>query len=275
MVPDGSRRLNRSTLAALAVVAMLVLAGCGGTGGTPTADLDVTETEVIENARAAMDGVSAYSIAGELNITQGTNNVTQSFEADIEGDVDLANEEAYFRQTLSIGPQSVPVEVYLADGTLYQRSQLLVQQFNSEWIRIDVSENLTRQFRSQDELGAHLTMLGNGTVTLEGREEVNGTEAYRLAVDANETALGEFYQLTGDQSASIRNASATVWVDAETSRIVRVDGHIERRTTLQGQSATTAVDYSERFSYGSVDISLPSAASSAVEINGSGLLAGA
>lgn len=276
MARDGPRRLNSTTLAVIAVAAMLALAGCGGTtDGTPTADLDVTASEVIEDARAAMDDVSSYRIAGELNLTQSANNVTQSFDAEIEGRVDVANREAYVRQTLSAFGQSVPIDSYLVDGTFYQRSQVLVQQFDSEWIRFDVSENLTRQFRSQDELGAHLTMLGNGTVTLEARETVNGTEAYRLHVDADERALGEFYQLTESRAAGIRNASATIWIDVETSRAVRADGHIERTVTSQGQTVTSTVDYSERFTYESVDISLPDAASSAVEINQSGLLTGA
>lgn len=258
---------------AVALAGCSGLAGQGGTGsddggpGTANGTSDATAEEVVESVAAEVDEIDAYEMTSEMNMTLSVPNGEQTIRLSANSSVDRANREATTVQTTSMGAQTLTSETYLVDGTVYQHSEVLVQQFNSEWIKVNVSEDLEEQFRQNDELGAHRAMLQNASVTLNGTEEVGGTQAYRLEADVNETAIEAFYGFDNASGVSIDNIETTVWVDTETDRIVRAAGVLTQSGEIQGQTSESTVDYDERFEYTDVNVTLPDAASSAVDVN--------
>jgi hypothetical protein len=275
--------IDREHLLVVCLVLLVGLAGCSGLGGqdgtatatsTPTdtatpgndtssiEDVDVGPNEVIGPTAETLTGVDTYSLSGTLNITVSSPNGEQTVQSRLNTSVNRGAMRLKSTQTT----RGITSETYFVDGTLYQRSPQLAQQYNSEWIKIDASNESADQFNRNDELAAHLVMLQNASVTVVGAEDVRGERAYRLDVAVNETALNAFYGFS-NASARINSVNTTVWVGTESNRVLRASGTITQQATIQGQSVDTTIIYDEYFDYGDVSISLPDAASSAVEIN--------
>lgn len=286
-------RIGRRQVLVLSLVALVALSGCAGLGGdggsnataTPTAtatgtpadgdggtgtptyeSVDVTADEVVGPAVEAIKGVESYRFTGTLTQTVKAPNRQQNVSLEMNTSVDRANQRLASEQTVDAGIQAVTTETYIVDGTLYQRGQQFVQQYNSEWIRVNVSDGIEEQFNRNDELGAHRVMLENSSVDVVGAETVDGERAYRLELDVDEEALSDFYGFNGT-SVTLQSVNSTIWVGVDSNRVLRVAGDIRQQVTVQGQTLTTVSTYDERFHYTDVDITLPDAASSAVEVN--------
>jgi len=276
-------RIERKHVLVVCLALLVGLAGCSGLGGqdgtataTPTPtdtatpgndtssieDVDVSASEVIGPAAETLGGVDTYSLSGTLNITVASPNGEQTVQSTLNTSVNRGAMRLKSAQTT----RGITSETYFVDGTLYQRSPQFAQQYNSEWIKIDASNESADQFDRNDELAAHRVMLQNASVTVVGAEDVRGERAYRLNLAVDETALNAFYGFT-NTSAGIGSVNTTVWVGTESNRVLRASGTITQQATIQGQSVDTTIVYDEYFDYGDVSISLPDAASSAVEIN--------
>lgn len=258
----GSGIERRHVLVVL-MVAVVALAGCSSLGGGGD-DAD-TET-VIQSTVESIDGVESYSITGSLNQSIQTANGQQNVTIQLNSSIDRANERISSSQTVDAGIRTFTTESYIVDGTLYQHSQLFVQQFNSEWVKVSISDRFSDRFNQNDELAGHRVMLENSSVELVGTQEIDGESAYRLEMDVNESALASFYGFD-DSTVEIQGVNTTIWVSTETNRLLRASGELRQQVTAQGQELTTTTSYDERFSYETVNISLPAEANSAVEIN--------
>lgn len=288
-------RIGRRHVAILLVAVLVALAGCGSQGGdgspTPTAtetatvtpgdsatptieDVDVSAEEVVGPTVAAMEAIESYTLSGNLNQTVQAPNREQTLQLGITTRVDRANQALAAEQQLEGAGQSLSSSSYIVDGTLYQRSQQFVQQYNSEWIKVNISAGIDDQFNRNDELAGHRVMLENSSVDLVGAQTIDGERAYRLELDVDEEALSAFYGFNGT-SITLQSVNTTIWVSTETNRVIRAAGQLRQQITVQGQQVTTITNYDERFTYTDVDISLPAAASGAVEVNQTTGLAGA
>ncbi|MFC7134186.1 MULTISPECIES: DUF7537 family lipoprotein [Salinibaculum] len=288
-------RIERRHVLTVFLVALVALSGCAGLGGgddataTPTAtatetpadgadggdggtgtataeSVDVSAAEVVGPAVDAMNSVESYRFTGSLTQTVQAPNSQQNVSLELNTSVDRANQRLMSEQTIDAGVQTLTTNTYIVDGTLYQRGQQFVQQYNSEWIQVDVSSGIEEQFNRNDELGAHRVMLENSSVDLVGAQTVDGERAYRLELDVDEEALSDFYGFNGT-SVTLQSVNTTIWVGTESNQVLRAAGDIRQQITAQGQQLTTVSTYDERFHYTDVDITLPDAASGAVEVN--------
>jgi len=284
--------LTRERVAVVCLVVLVAVAGCSGLGGsgdadgnesannstalaefgsdidsevTPASELDVSEEEVRSDATDALAAVDTYQMSSELTINTSQNNVQQSRTLTSEAVVDRDREVYQVEQTVNLGSRSVTTDIYLVDGTLYQRNELFANQYGSEWIQLDVSDNSTQRFRAQDEIGFHEQLIENGTVTLVGRQAVDGEEAYRLRIESDESAYSDYLSLNTGESGEV-NLTVVAWVSADSGRLLRSEGRIDTTADIQGSSVQTTVRYSETFDYGEASVTLPDEASTAVDV---------
>lgn len=299
------RRIERQHLAVALAVLLVGLSGCAGLGGTadnttgdgptgtpvdggpgdgPTAtpegdgtdtngtgtptieETDATASEVIGPAVAAIQNVEAYRYNGTLQIGLASANRQQTSQAVVNTSVNRTSSRlASVQRTSSFG-QTITSETYIVNGTVYQYSPQLARTYNSEWIRIDLPNGTAERFNRNDELAAHRVMLQNSSVAVEGIQSVDGQRAYRLNLTVNTTALNAFYGFD-DSQLGVDSIQTTVWIDADSDRLIRAAGTIQQTITTQGQTVDTTIEYDERFTYGPVDVTLPDAAGSAVSVN--------
>lgn len=268
---DTQLRWNsRRALAAVALAAAMVLAGCGS-GGTTTAAPggDVSAEDVRGDVLSATDGTDSYAIAGTTNVTVLANNQEQRITVESETRVDRANREFAADQTTSVLGQTTEAEAYLKDGVFYQRSDAFVQAYSSEWIKQDVSENVSRTFRTIDLLQQVEVALPNASLSVEGMATVDGTETYVLAADVEPEAIEEYalgsLQSSGlAASVNVTDASVTVFASTETGQPLRVESATNATVSLQGQRLEVRSSADARVSYEPVSVSLPEKASTAV-----------
>lgn len=257
------------TLRVLAVLALAVLlAGCSAdTGGDGTTDGPTASAEAVtEDAIAALEDVEEYRVASNGTFLQRQNNVEQELAIDSTTRVDRPDGEIRATQSTDAGGQTFESDVYLVDGTLYERSQQYVQPYSSEWVKVDVSDNLSGVMRQFDSLRLYREVLANGTATVTGSAEVDGRDVHVVDVVANESALPS-YTTPIQGEVTLRTVDATFWVDAETGEVRRLSGNVTQEISAQGGTVEVEGTVDLEFSYDeAVDVSLPPAASDAVDL---------
>jgi len=263
--------LSTGVLAVLALAAAVALAGCGAGGQTTTAGPgDVSAEEVRTDVLSAIDGTDGYAIAGTTNVTVLANNQEQQVSVESETRVDRAGREFSTDQTTSVLGQTTEADAYLKDGVFYQRSDAFVQAYSSEWIKQDVSGNVSRTFRTVDLLQQVEVGLENATsLSVNGTTRIDGTEAYVLEADVNGSAI-EAYALGSLQSSglggsvNVTDAAITVYASTETGQPLRVVSATNASLSLRGQQIDVRSTSDARVTEASVSVTLPEGASTAV-----------
>lgn len=241
-------------------------AGEGLTGEvTPTTDLSVSTDGVTGDALAAIEGVDSYRLVGDSELRTQTNNVDQRQELSRVTRVDRERPALSVNTSVTARGRTQTQQDYYVDGTLYRHNPRFVQQYNSEWIQRNISENFTQIFEDADRLSLYRSVLRNGSVTLEGAQSIDGERSYRLRARTDgEAAAGVLgvSETNGTDAALV----TTFWVDANTSTIVRAEGAVEIVTTEGGQRAAVSGTFVESLTYGDIEVTLPESASTAVEV---------
>jgi len=267
MFDRWSPTLSRTHLAILAAILLVATAGCLGLGGSddgsePDPEPEVTAGEVANATAEELATVESFR-ANTTATQRLVGNVEQRSSLSAAIRVDREREAAVLEQTVQAQGQTRESDVYLVDGTIYERSEVYAQQFGSEWVRNDNPEAFRAQWRSNDFVGEIRAYIDHGTAELNGTETVDGTETYVLELDGEEAALeSEYYADPGN--VSYRTLEMTVWVDPETDRPVQVAGTIETEVTVQGQTVESTQEYEYTLEYTTVDVTLPDAASDAI-----------
>ncbi|MEF8886887.1 MAG: DUF6612 family protein [Haloarculaceae archaeon] len=272
MSDTQSRWTSRRVLATVALAAAVVLAGCGTGGQTTTAGPggDVSADDVRADVLSAVEGMDSYAVTGTTNVTVLANNQEQQVNVESETRVDRPGREFATDQTTRVLGQTTEAEAYLKDGVFYQRSDAFVQAYSSEWIKQDVSGNLSRTFRTVDLLQQVDVGLNNATsLSLNGTTRVDGTEAYVLEAEVNGSAI-EAYALGSLQSSglggsvNVTDASITVYASAETGQPLRVVSATNASLSFQGQRIDVQSTSDARVTEESVSVTLPEGADTAV-----------
>mgnify|MGYP006275818095 CR=1 FL=1 len=305
MEPSGLRgRIERQHLALICLAALVALAGCaGGTSdGTPTEtpantttpvesgtslpteasidnfsagegldgdvtpaeDLSVSGEQVVGDALAAIEGVESYRLTGDSTVRSRTNNVDQTQEIQRVTRVDRERPALSVNSTIRAQGRTIEQEDYYVDGTLYRYNPFLVSEYGSEWIKRNISENFTQILSDADRLSLYRNVMENGTATLEGAQTVDGERTYRVRVRTSGDAAAGVLNL-GETNGSDAELVTTFWVDANDSTVVRAEGAVEILTTRRGQTAVVSGTFVETLTYGGVEVTLPEAASTAVD----------
>jgi hypothetical protein len=268
--PRSAQR--RTSLATIALVAVLALAGCTGAltgdGGDTLAgeEPQIAAENVTADAIAAIEAVEAYRLESNSTIVQTVNNVERERQIQSETRIDRADREVHASTTVSARGQTLAIDVYLVNETMYERNQRYVRQFSSEWVRYDVADNISDVWLQYDTLRIHRNLLDNGTTTLNGTDEVDGEDVYVLALEANESGL-ESFTVPFQGEVTIDGAEVTYLVDQETGMVRRASGTIAQSVDTGQQTVETETTFDIDFGYDeSVTVSLPDAAEGAVDL---------
>ena len=232
---------------------------------TPAEDLSVNASGVAADTLAATEAVDSYRLTGNSTLTTQLNNVNQIQEIYRVTSVDRERPALSVNSTVSARGQTRAQEIYYLNGTVYQYSPALVQRYGSEWITQDISDNFTTVFNRSDRLKLFQRTIENGTITLQGAQQIDGERTYRIRVEAEDDAAASVLGL-GETNESDAATVTTFWVDANDSTIVRAEGAVEIVTTLRGQRAVVSGTFTESIRYGGVEVTLPEAASTAVSV---------
>lgn len=263
---------TRKLLATVALVAVLSIAGCTGAltgdGGDDAAGepLQAAAENVTADAIAAIDDVEEYTLESNSTMVQTVNNVDQERQIQSETRIDRADRTVHAATTLSARGQTLEIDVYFVNESIYERNEQYVRQFSSEWVRYDVSENSSDVWLQQDALQIHRNLLDNGTTALNGTDQVDGEDVYVLELTATESGLESFtVPFLGE--VTIESAEVTYLIDRDTGTVRRASGTITESVDTGQQTVETETTFEITFGYKeSVDVSLPEAADGAVDL---------
>jgi hypothetical protein len=269
--------MTRQALALLLVVVVAAFAGCSGDAGggsTPTPTLESTDADALAaDAADEMAAAERYRVSGTVEQTVTANNQRRSARVAVAAAFDRGARTFRVTQTVTANGQTTARSSYLVNGTLYEHDPAYERAYGAEWVRVDVSANLTSAWRAQDTLTRQRLLLENASVSLEGAATVNGTRTAVLAVDGDESAFETVVErrlnAVGSSAAvSVENVSFTHYVAVESNRLRRAVGTLEMtvesngRTVAQTQRLNlTVTDYGAP-----VSVSLPEGASVAVAV---------
>lgn len=280
--------MNRRAIA-IAVLAVLAiaLAGCSSIGPdgnsttTPTgttldetdggADADAIKKQAID----AMAGTEQYRVDAEESRTLIAN-LRQQVQIEQTIRVDRSNRRFHASTTQSTRGQTVEVDTYLLNATIYERHPAYVRQFSTAWLSIDVSGNESLAWRARDALTRQRRVLEVAEPRLNGTARLDGTEAYRLEaspdLDRLEAAFAEvFAGSTGSLNESayeIDDGEFTFYVATDSGRPLRVTGQLNSTISRQGTTVTLRQSFDFVYDYGApVSIELPEAAEDAVPLS--------
>jgi hypothetical protein len=255
-------------LLVVALVAAVVLAGCGA----GTEQVDVSAETVRDDALAVAADTDSYTVTGTTNLSLGTANAAQQLTVETVTRVDRAAGEFAANSTTRGLGASQQQDTYLKDGTLYLRSQAFVAQYSSEWVKQDLGENASLTFRNVDQMEQLRVALTNASLSVTGREQVDGVDTYVLEADVNASAI-ESYALGSLRSSGlaasvdVSDASLTVYAATDDGRPLRIVSATNATVSLQGQTVRIDSRSDVRIGYEPVDVTLPAGAETAVNIS--------
>ncbi|MFD1511814.1 hypothetical protein [Halomarina rubra] len=270
----------------LFLAALVVLAGCNGLGlpggaddttvapnatatGTPAPPGEnVTAQSVKNETLATLDEVTTYRLAVDQRTDYVARNESENTTA--TGRFNRTVRDAALVNNVSASGVSLTVETYV-DGenqTLYQYSPAYAQDFDSNWLRSDVSGNFSATWEQYDTLARQRALLNASNVTLEGTERLNGTDVYVL----NGTVEESEYERLGLRSAGVLNVStvsATFYVSVANATLVRSQVDLAGTRQARGESFEFERSVDLRFSgYGDpVTVDIPDDADDAVRVD--------
>jgi len=238
-------------------------------GSDPDVDADALKREAL----AAMVAVDTYRVNGTLNQTIRNNRLTRRINASLEGAFERPSRRLRINQTVTALGRQVRTAVYLVDGTLYQYNPQFRQQFDSAWLRFDLSGNESAAWNASDTLRRQHAILNNSTVSLAGTATVAGRETRVLAANATDAGVGLFGPAGGTRAGTdatsdlnVTRLTATYYIDPETGRPVRAVVRLNASVALRGSTTRIAQTATLRFGgYGSSPaVDLPTGADTAV-----------
>lgn len=271
--------MRHSRVAVLAVI--LLLAGCLG-GGSPTATDTGNRTAAADGTVPSADTVRSQTLQAmsEVDAYVAVQHVTTVRNGDGQNRTTVQVEYTVNRTTHALNAtrrttrgRTRVVDRYVVNETLYQRSDAFLEQYDSEWIRRDVSDGFDRQWKLFDQLWRYRFMLDSASLSPVETTTLGGEDVYvlRASVDTVEmnAALREALDLppqTGQTVDPNMNLTATFWIDTETYRPLRVERTLSGTQTVEGETVPFERDINSTFAYRNVSVSLPSGADGAQSV---------
>ncbi|PSP54425.1 hypothetical protein BRC82_09505 [Halobacteriales archaeon QS_1_67_19] len=228
-----------------------------------------TAAEIRATAIEASRDVDTYRVRSIINRTISTDRINRTAEVTARGVFNRTARELRTNQTTSTPMRTVNSTTYVVDESLYVRSNALVRQYSSEWVTTNLSGEIEARWRLLDTVTRQRVILANSSVRRVGTTTLNGTEAYVLEADVNETSYGRALQTQfSTTTRNVTNASFTFWIARESGHILQSQGTVTSTATLRGQPVTISERLRLRFDdYDEpVTVTLPDAAATAVEI---------
>lgn len=228
-----------------------------------------TAAEIRANAIEASRNVRTYRVIAIVNRTVSSARINRTANVTSRGVFDRPARELRINQTTRSRTRTVAVTTYVVDGTLYMKSDTFVRQYSSKWVKTRLSAADERRWTLLDTLARQRAILANASVEYLRTSRVNGTRAYVLRADVNESAyLNATPTRIATEGVNVTNASFQFWIAADSGRILQSRGTVESTVTLRGRSVNVTQRLSLQFhAYNStVSITLPDAAGTAVTL---------
>ncbi|MFC5970721.1 hypothetical protein ACFPYI_05180 [Halomarina salina] len=267
---------------------LVVLSGCNGIGlpgasdGPPTGDSNVTTTgegatprtpggnvtaaSVKADALAAIDEVTTYSVRVDQHTRYVERNQTST--ANVTGEFNRTERDLALNQSRVVSGIAVSTETYIdgRNGTFYQYSPALEQEFGSSWVRASVAGD-AEVWDQYDTLSRQRDLLAASNVSLEGVQTVNGTDAYVLTGSPNASRFQDLGIGSGS-SLEVSNITATFYVSVEDATLVGSTVELAGTQQARGRSLPFQRTADIRFSgYGDpVTVTIPDEADDAVSV---------
>jgi outer membrane lipoprotein-sorting protein len=277
------RRLGLVTLALL-----LVLSGCNALGPQQSSSSTATQSaaEVKSQTVAAINATETYHITvnrtirvsrttkravnftGEKQMTNYTR--YQVINTTVDGVIDRQERKAHLNMNQSTLGRSTAYDQYLVNRTLYRHSPSYTRYYSSQWVKKNIPR-FPQMWRKFDVLERQRKILNVSAVTLNGTETVNGVKTYRLEVNPDGNRVKNLVFGPGRKgNLSLKNITATYWINRETMRPVRMTYQLAGTRTVRGREYDVETQIELRFSHynESMSIELPAAADTAVSPGG-------
>jgi len=232
----------------------------------PVSD-DVTAEEIFSESISQLESTEEYSYVQQSDQAQTRNNRTSEATSRQSVMVDTTEPAVSFEQNQTSQLGSTEADGYLVDGVAYTRSERNAQQYGSEWIQQNISQEFDA-FVDRYDITSQLTVfMSNSSATLEGETTYEGQRVYVLTADVDETALNEYYFGNGTGgSAEFTDVQMTAWISAESNQPVRIEQTADSTSEAQNTVIESTVEDTITFDYSPVDITLPPEAENAPDI---------
>lgn len=217
---------------------------------------------------AAIDTVESYRVHRNRTIRR-SGGIERTTILTSNRSFNRTTRELRVNLTQSSAGRTIAVERYLMNQTLYVHSQQYVRQYDSTWVKQNLSESYDAVWNASDVLARQRALLNISTVTVQGTETVAGVETYVLRAELPSEQLEDLTtNITQQGEYDINESTAMFWISTDSMLPVRSTINSSGQTSVRGRTIdftqTTSVQYS---GYGSrVTIQLPPAADSAVPL---------
>ena len=228
---------------------------------------DVTAEEIFSESISQLESTEEYSYVQQSDQAQTRNNRTSEASSRQSVMVDTTEPAVSFEQNQTSQLGSTEADGYLVEGVAYTRSERNAQQYGSEWIQQNISQEFDA-FVDRYDITSQLTVfMSNSSATLEGETTYEGQRVYVLTADVDETALNEYYFGNGTGgSAEFTDVQMTAWISAESNQPVRIEQTADSTSEAQNTVIESTVEDTITFDYSPVDITLPPEAENAPDI---------
>lgn len=256
--------MRKLVLLSVFLFAAVVVSGCLGGGSAQEVRGDFLEKNV-----------SAYTYDGELSYTISTpRGPPQTTTVERTAAVDRVERELRANSSFAteVGGQSIrsSATTYLVNGSVFSRTSR--NESSTGWTQFDRPREVNATWRATDSLALYASVLMNASVNRAGTQEIRGRETHALRVEPGpggrtRLLLGKFR----DQQGFFRNQTEfdsfnmTVWISTESLNLLQAETNTDMTLTqnLRGREVdfSVNVEFDDTFSYGDVDVDLPSSVS--------------
>ncbi len=225
----------------------------GTFGDLDPAETDATAEELLAESADQLAAADNYRLEQQVVNVQRQNNQEQTVRLNQTARVDRTQKRVAAQGTTTTELGSTSVQRYLLNGSLYESSERIAEQYGSEWVQTDLSSRFELIFNQFDAARQAEPLFRNASATIEGQTELDGQRVYAINATVNLTTVAN----TRPNIAGADEFQLNVWVSAESSLPVQMaEDSILRLSTTRGE-LTQETDSLIRFRFEDVDISLP------------------
>ena len=227
-------------------------------GDIEPVESDISSEELLTASLNELESVQEYKYRVVSLQRQGNDSRLRETIRQVKIDKRSGNADSY----LSVGGRDQ--REYLVDGFAYARDEAYVEQFGSEWLKQDVSENTEQLLDEYDLAGEIIVRFRNAEATIEGEGTYQDETVYVVTADVDEAAIEEYYGQSDNDAFEFTNIEFTAWISAESERPLRIE-QVSESTGENGTAYT--VEEVTTFNYSPVEVTLPDAAVDAPSID--------
>jgi hypothetical protein len=226
-------------------------------------DAEITGEETLTQSVGALAAVDGYQVIENTTSLAGQNNQQQTVELDRHFRVDRPANQLAVDITSNSQGRTVNQRQFLLNGSFYQGSAQIAQQYGTEWLRRNVSESFDQRFDQLDQAARISALLTNASATLEGQTTIDGQQAYAVTATVNATTVTEIRPTVLETD----RLELSLWLSTETMRPIQIIENSSLTEAAPTGELPQELDRTFTYRYGEIDITLPEAAKDAPSVS--------